>query len=53
LSGSRTFLAKRSEAVEAVGAALSENPLIGPAFASMMINFTPQADWVRLNAAYK
>lgn len=37
----------------ALGAALSENSLIGPAFGSMMVNFTPQADFVRVNATYK
>ncbi len=36
-----------------LGAALSENPLIGPAFDSMMVNFTPQPDYVRSNATYK
>ena len=34
-------------------AAISENSLIGPAFGSMMVNFTPQNDWVRVNATYK
>jgi hypothetical protein len=37
----------------ALRAAISANPLIGPAFGSMMVNFTPQADYVRVNAAYK
>jgi len=37
----------------ALGAALDENSLIGPAFGSMMVNFTPQADFVRVNATYK
>ena len=37
----------------ALGAALDENSLIGPAFGSMMVNFTPQNDWVRVNATYK
>ena len=37
----------------AIGAALRENSLIGPAFGSMMVNFTPQIDWVRVNATYK
>ena len=36
-----------------LGAALDENSLIGPAFGSMMVNFTPQADFVRVNATYK
>jgi hypothetical protein len=27
--------------------------IIRPAFASMMVNFTPQADWVRVNATYE
>jgi len=35
------------------GAAFDENSLIGPAFGSMMVNFTPQFDWVRVNATYK
>ena len=34
-------------------AAINENSLIGPAFGSMMVNFTPQADFVRVNATYK
>ena len=37
----------------AIRSAISENSLIGPAFGSMMVNFTPQNDWVRVNAAYK
>ncbi len=37
----------------ALGAALDENSLIGPAFGSMMVNFTPQVDFVRVNATYK
>ena len=37
----------------ALGAALDENSLIGPAFGSMMFNFTPQADFVQVNATYK
>ena len=37
----------------ALGAALDENSLIGPAFGSMMVNFTPQADFVQVNATYK
>jgi hypothetical protein len=37
----------------ALGAALDENSLIGPAFGSMMVNFTPQADLIRVNATYK
>jgi len=36
-----------------LGAALDENSLIGPAFGSMMVNFTPQADFVKVNATYK
>ena len=28
-------------------------PLIGPAFGSMRVNFTPQADFVHVNATYK
>jgi hypothetical protein len=37
----------------ALGAALDANSLIGPAFGSMMVNFTPQADFVQVNATYK
>ena len=37
----------------ALGAALDENSLIGPAFGSMMVNFRPQADFVQVNATYK
>jgi len=37
----------------ALGAALDENSLIGRAFGSMMVNFTPQADFVQVNATYK
>jgi len=37
----------------AIRSAISENSLLGPAFGSMMVNFTPQNDWVRVNAAYK
>jgi hypothetical protein len=37
----------------ALGAALDENSLIGPAFGSMMVNFTPQADLVRVSATYR
>ena len=37
----------------AIRAAISENSLLGPAFGSMMVNFTPQNDWVRVNATYK
>jgi hypothetical protein len=36
-----------------LGAALGDNSLIGPAFGSMMVNFRPQADLVRVNATYK
>jgi hypothetical protein len=36
-----------------LNAALSANPLIVPAFASMMVNFTPQSAYVRVNATYK
>lgn len=36
----------------AIRAAISQNSLLGPAFGSMMVNFTPQNDWVRVNAAY-
>ncbi|HEX3944209.1 MAG TPA: hypothetical protein VHW69_08980 [Rhizomicrobium sp.] len=37
----------------ALGDALDKNSLIGPAFGSMMVIFTPQADFLRVNAAYK
>ena len=37
----------------ALGVALDENSLLGPAFSWMMVNFTPQADFVRVNATYK
>ena len=37
----------------ALGAALDENSLIAPAFGSMMVNFTPQREFVRVNATYK
>jgi len=37
----------------AIRAAISENSLLAPAFGSMMVNFTPQNDWVRVNATYK
>jgi hypothetical protein len=37
----------------ALGDALDKNSLIGPAFGSMMVIFTPQADFVRVNATYK
>ena len=37
----------------ALGAALDENSLIGPAFGSMMVNFRPQADFVQVDATYK
>jgi hypothetical protein len=36
-----------------LGTALDENSLIGPAFGSMMANFTPQADFVKVNATFK
>jgi hypothetical protein len=36
-----------------LGAALGDNSLIGPAFGSMLVNFRPQADFVRVNATYK
>jgi hypothetical protein len=32
---------------------LSENLLIGPAFGSMIVNFTSQADYLRVNATYR
>jgi hypothetical protein len=37
----------------AIRAAIAGNSLIGPAFGAMMANFTPQNDWVRVNAAYR
>ena len=37
----------------AIRAAISKNSLLEPAFGSMMVNFTPQNDWVRVNATYK
>jgi len=36
----------------AIRAAISENSLLAPTFGSMMVNYTPQNDWVRVNAAY-
>jgi hypothetical protein len=36
-----------------VRAAVGENSLIGPAFASMTVNQTPQIDILRVNATYK
>ena len=36
-----------------VRAAVSENPLLGPAFASMTVNQTPQIDILQVNATYK
>jgi hypothetical protein len=52
-----SFLMPSAEGLDkfraALGAALDENSLIGPAFGSMMVNFTPQFDWVRVNATYK
>jgi hypothetical protein len=36
-----------------LGAALEANSLIVPAFGSMMVNLTPQADFVRVDATYK
>jgi len=36
-----------------LGAALDENSLIAPAFGSVMVNITPQADFVHVNANYK
>lgn len=37
----------------AIRAAISGNSLLAPAFGSMIANFTPQNDWVRVNATYK
>ena len=36
-----------------VRAAVSESPLLGPAFASMTVNQTPQIDILKIDAAYK
>ena len=36
-----------------LGEALDKNSLLGPAFGSMMVNVSPQFDWVRVNATYK
>jgi hypothetical protein len=36
-----------------LNAALNENSLIAPAFGSMMANFTPKADFVKVGATYK
>jgi hypothetical protein len=36
-----------------LGAVLDANSLIGLAFGSMMVNFTPQAAFVKINATYK
>ena len=52
-----SFLMPSAEGLDkfmvALGDALDKNSLIGPAFGSMMVNFTPQADIVRVNATYK
>jgi len=52
-----SFVMRSAEGLEkfraALGDALDKNSLIGPAFGSMMVNFTPQADFVRVNATYK
>jgi len=37
----------------ALGAAIDENSLIGPAFDSMTVKFTEQFDFVKVNATYK
>lgn len=37
----------------ALGDALDANSLIGPAFGSTMVNFTPQRDFVRVDATYR
>jgi hypothetical protein len=39
--------------IAAIRAGVGKNPLIGPAFASMVVNVNPHADWVRVNATYK
>jgi len=36
----------------ALRSAISQNSLLAPAFGSMIANFTPQNDWVRVNATY-
>jgi len=38
---------------DALGVALDQNSLIGPAFGSMMDNFKEQFDFVKVNATYK
>jgi len=38
---------------EALGVAIDQNSLIGPAFDSMTVNATEQFDFVRVNATYK
>jgi hypothetical protein len=52
-----SFVMPNAEGIDkfrvALGAALDENSLIGPAFGSMMVNFTPQADFVQVNATYR
>jgi hypothetical protein len=37
----------------AIRAAVGKNPLIGPAFASMVVNVNPRPEWERVNATYK
>jgi len=37
----------------ALGAAIDENSLIGPAFDSMTVNFKEQFDFVKVNATFK
>lgn len=52
-----SFLMPSAESLDkfqaALGNALDNNSLIGPAFGSMMVNFSPQTDWVQVNATYK
>jgi hypothetical protein len=36
-----------------LGAALDENSLIGPAFGAIMVNYTPQAEFVKVNATFR
>jgi hypothetical protein len=37
----------------ALRSAIGENSLLAPAFGAMIANYTPQNDWVRVNAAYE
>ena len=52
-----SFVIPRAEGMDelnaAIRAAISENSMLAPTFGSMMANYTPQNDWVRVNADYK